>query len=446
MPGKARKASSKPARKAPKPRLMVALDQMNLDRALEMAREAVEGGADILEAGTPLIKSEGLEAVRALRKAFPDTPIFADMKTADTGALECEMAVKAGASLVGILGAASDETIVEAVRSGAKYGAEIVVDMIGVPDLVERAKRAEALGAGMVSLHIGIDEQMRGEADFAFVQDVAAAVSIPVVVAGGLNSETAPEVAALGASVVVVGGAITKAKDIRKAVGALQKALATGKPAASRGMKRYDASRVREALLACSTPNLSDAMHRAGVLRGLKPAQTGAKVAGPVLTVATKDGDWAKPVEAIDQAEPGTVLVIDAQGGETAVWGELASHTCKEKGIAAVVVDGAVRDVDEIREIGFPSWSRHVVPNAGDPKGFGEIGVEIVCGGQRVRTGDWVLCDDNGVVVIPRAELVEIANRGVEVKEQEDRLRSEIERGETLSKVLKLKKWEKVIG
>ena len=431
---------------ASRPRLMVALDQMNLERALEMAADAVSGGVDLLEAGTPLIKSEGLEAVRRLRKAHPGVPIFADMKTADTGAFECEMAIKAGASLVGILGSASDETILEAVRSARTYGAEVVVDMIGVDDVVSRARRAEELGAAYISLHVGIDEQMRGATDLSFVAKVAEAVSVPVMVAGGINSETAPTVADHGASIVVVGGAITKAKDIPAAVRDIKRALATGKPVASTGMKRFDPDRVREALMTCSTPNLSDAMHRGGVLRGIRPAQTGVKVAGPVLTVSTKDGDWAKPVEAIDEAEPGTVLVIDAQGGENAVWGELASHTCNQRGVAAVVIDGAIRDVDVIREIGFPAWSRHIVPNAGDPKGFGEIGVELVCGGQRVRTGDWVLCDDNGVVVVPKEELIEIANRGVEVKEQEDRLRSEIEKGDTLSKVLKLKTWEKVIG
>ncbi|MDX1611723.1 MAG: 3-hexulose-6-phosphate synthase [Candidatus Thermoplasmatota archaeon] len=429
-----------------KPRLMVALDQMNLERALAMAKDAVEGGVDILEAGTPLIKSEGLEAVRQLRKAFPEMPVFADMKTADTGALECEIAAKAGASMVGILGSASDETIQEAVRAGRKYGAEVVVDMIGVPDMVQRAREVEAMGAGYISLHVGIDEQMRGQVDFQFVQEIAQAVSIPVMVAGGLTSETAPEVAGYGAQVIVVGGAITKAKDIQAATARIQEALSTGEAIESEGMKKFDETRVRDALLTCSSANLSDAQHRGGVLQGLKPVQQGAKVAGPVLTVATKDGDWAKPVEAIDRCEPGTVLVIDAQGGEDAVWGELASHTCQLNGVAAVVIDGALRDVDSIREIGFPAWSRHVVPNAGDPKGFGEVGIEITCGGQTIRTGDWVLADDNGVVVIPKEELVEVTNRGVEVKEQEDRLRSEIKEGSSLSKVLDLKKWEKVIG
>src|SRR3970282_89819 len=79
-----------------KPVLHVALDFMHLKRALQAAKEAVAGGADWIEAGTPLIKSEGMEAVRALKKAFPDKTIIADLKTMDTGALEVEIAAKAG--------------------------------------------------------------------------------------------------------------------------------------------------------------------------------------------------------------------------------------------------------------------------------------------------------------------------------------------------------------
>ena len=85
-----------------------------------------------------------------------------------------------------------------------------------------------------------------------------------------------------------------------------------------------------------------------------------------------------------------------------------------------------------------------MAPNAGEPKGFGEIGAEITCGGICVREGDWIVGDDSGVVVIPQEKAVEIANRAIDVHERENRLREEIKRGSTLSKVLRLKKWEKI--
>ena len=97
-----------------KPVLQVALDLLNADRALAIAKDAVKGGADWLEAGTPLIKSEGMDIVRQLREQFPDKTIVADMKTMDTGALETEMAAKAGADIISILAASDDGTIRDA--------------------------------------------------------------------------------------------------------------------------------------------------------------------------------------------------------------------------------------------------------------------------------------------------------------------------------------------
>jgi len=180
-------------------------------------------------------------------------------------------------------------------------------------------------------------------------------------------------------------------------------------------------------------------------MKGIVPRiRHGTKMVGRALTVKTADGDWAKPVEAIDRAGPGDVIVVDAGGGTTAVWGELASHSCQVKGVAGVVIDGAARDIDTILEINFPCFSRHVVPHAGEPKGHGDIGSEITCGGQHVRTGDWVVGDESGVVVVPQEQAVEMANRALDVLERENRIREEIKRGGTLSSVLELEKWEKV--
>ena len=97
--------------------LQVALDLLELNRAVQIAKEALAGGADWIEAGTPLIKSEGMQAIRTLREQFPDTVIVADMKIADTGTMEVEMAAKAGASIICILADADDAVIAEAVRS-----------------------------------------------------------------------------------------------------------------------------------------------------------------------------------------------------------------------------------------------------------------------------------------------------------------------------------------
>ncbi len=432
---------------AQKPVLQIALDEVNLDRALQYAREAVAGGADWIEAGTPLIKAEGLEAVRALKKAFPDKTIVADMKTMDTGAFEVEIAAKAGADVIGILGAASDETFEEAVKAARKYGARVYMDLISVADKITRAKDAERLGCDLVCLHMGIDDQMKGATPLDILKELADAVNIPVMAAGGITTETAGAAIQAGASVVIVGGALTKAQDIAEEARKLKQAMSTGEKIASERFRRYGGESLREAFLQCSTSNISDAMHRKGAMdAGMQARQTGRRVCGRAVTVFTADGDWAKPVEAIDHAGPGQIIVIDQRGGKTAMWGELASESCTLKGVEGVVIDGAIRDIDDIREMGFAAWSRWVVPNAGEPKGHGQIGLEIKCGGQTVRSGDWIIADDMGIVVVPQEDAQEVANRSLEVLEKENRLREEIRRGKTLSSVLELKKWEQVVG
>jgi 3-hexulose-6-phosphate synthase/6-phospho-3-hexuloisomerase len=427
------------------PVIQVALDLVHGDRAMQIAREAVEGGVEWIEAGTPLIKSEGVEIVRELKKAFPHKTIVADMKTIDVGGAEVEIAAKAGADVVVVLGLSSDPTITEAVLSARQYGAKVMVDLFNVRDKPARAKRAEEMGASYVCVHVGVDEQMVGGSPLAELRGVADAVGIPVAAAGGINSETAADVLAAGASIIIVGGAIIKAKDVAAAAAAVKASMAEGRAVRTELFKKYSADSLYEAFSKVSSPNVTDAQHKMGAMKGIV-ARTGrnSKMVGRAVTVQTVSGDWAKPVEAIDRASKGDVIVIDACGGEIAVWGELASWSSKTKGVVGVVIDGAARDIDSIIDMGFPCFSRHTASNAGEPKGYGGIGHEVVCGGVTVRTGDWVIGDESGVVVVPQEHAVEVANRALDVMERENRLREEIQRGGTLSSVLKLEKWEKV--
>ena len=428
-----------------KPVLQVALDFMNLPRAMKVAESAVKGGADWIEAGTPLIKSEGLESVRSLKRRFSNHTIVADLKTMDVGGLETEMAAKAGADIVTVLAVADDDTIKEAIRAGKNFGARVMADLLGVEDKLKRAKELESIGVDYICMHVGIDQQMKGRNPFEDLRKISGEVSIPIAVAGGINSESAPRAIENGASIVIVGGAIIKAEDPEKAARTIKEAMETGIAKRTELYKKYGEDEIRKGFELVSTPNISDAMHRKGAMHGIIPRiNPGRKMIGRAITVRTIDGDWAKPVEAIERAEKGDVIVIDAGGGYNAIWGELASWSCKVKGVAGVVIDGAARDIDAIREMDFPMFSRHISSNAGEPKGYGEIGVEIVCGGQTVREGDWIIGDESGVVVVPRERAVEIANRALDVKEHEDRIRAEIKEGKTLSEVMELDRWEKI--
>jgi len=427
-----------------KVKLQVALDFVELPRALAVAEAAVAGGADFVEAGTPLIKSEGLDAVRRLCEAFPDRTIVADLKTADAGRIEAEAAAKAGANVMTVLGTASEATIRECVEAGRHYGLDVAVDLLGVADPVALAGRLAEWGVAWVDVHCPIDEQMQGRDPFDLLRQVRTATDLALAVAGGIHSETAAAAVGAGADVVIVGGAITKATDPRQATADIRKALDSGEAVASEHFKRASAGTIREVLAGVRTSNISDGAHRQPCLEGLRPLWPGARACGPAVTVRTLPGDWAKPVEAIDVADPGDVLVIDAGGKPPAIWGELASESAKNKGLAGLAVDGAVRDSDDIRRLEFPVWTRHVTSHAGDPHGLGEIGSAVTVAGQRVCPGDWILADDDGVIVLPKARAAEMANRGADVLEAENRIRAEIRDGKsTLAKVVNLLRWEK---
>ena len=426
-----------------KPILQVALDFIDLPRALKLAGEALQGGADWIEAGTPLIKSSGLDAVRELRKRFPKATLVADMKIMDVGRIEVESAAKAGADVVVVLGLASDSTIRECIEAGKHYGAKIMVDLLEVDMLLERAKEVERMGADYIGVHASIDEQMEGKASFQGVRAIAGKIGIPIAVAGGVNSENAHEAVEAGANIIIVGGAITKNVDAKKATAEIKKAIEKKIKIKSELFKRVSEENIREMLSKVSSANISDAMHRQGELKGIRPVCSGVKMIGPAFTVRTYPGDWAKTVEAIDEAPQESVIVIDAGGVEPAVWGELATNSCLENNIEGVVIDGAIRDVVEIRKLKFPAFARIITPTAGEPKGFGEMGVPVKVGGVRVFPGDWVFGDDDGVVVIPQKRAVEITNRAMDVLERENRIRKEIKQGGTLGKVTELLKWEK---
>ena len=420
----------------------MALDILELDRSIQIAKEAVSGGADWIEAGTPLIKSEGMDAVREMKKALPGVRILADMKTVDTGAMEVEMAAKAGADIVAMLASSDNSTIEDALRAARKYGVQIMMDLLTVPDPVKRSRELEALGVDYICVHVGIDQQMTGRDTVDFLREIVKEVRTPVAAAGGIDAITGAEAVASGASIVIVGGSIVRSAEVtasaRKIRDAIDHAEGQAGPKASREEEMIAIFRE------VSTCNISDAMHRKGAMRGILPINLGSKIVGRAVTVQTFAGDWAKPVEAIDLAGPGDVLVIYNGSNFIAPWGGLATLSCRIKGIEGAVIDGAVRDVDEIRAMNYPIFSSGITPNAGDPKGMGEINSEITCAGQTVKPGDYIVGDESGVVVIPKERAYEIARRAKEVQKMESRLYEEIRRGSTLSQVAKLKKWEKV--
>jgi 3-hexulose-6-phosphate synthase len=202
------------------PVLQVALDFTDIRDALSLAsslrRElGVEGW--FAEAGTPLIKAEGIRSVSLLKSVVDPVPVVADMKTADTGELEAMLACNHGASIVTVLALAPDETIISAKRAIEKCGGLLAADMLGVRNIEERADQLASLGVDILEVHVGIDVQRSlglTAADLEkVVSKLASKYNWHVAVAGGLNEQTAPRMAAAGASIIIVGGAITRSSN-----------------------------------------------------------------------------------------------------------------------------------------------------------------------------------------------------------------------------------------
>jgi len=174
--------------------------------------------------------------------------------------------------------------------------------------------------------------------------------------------------------------------------------------------------------------NVGDAMERLGVVEAeIGAVWRGARTAGTARTVEVAGGDNAGVHEAIDSLEPGDVLVVNGHGvRDRALVGELIAERLRARGCVGLVVDGAVRDVGDLEEIGFPVFARAVTPAGPYRHGPFRVGVPVAIGGVVVHTGDVVVADGDGVAVVPAAEAADVLARAEAKHADETRTRNEI--------------------
>jgi 3-hexulose-6-phosphate synthase len=204
--------------------LQLALDLVNIPEAIELIKE-VEEHIDIVEIGTPVVINEGLHAVKAVKEAFPNLKVLADLKIMDAAGYEVMKASEAGADIVTILGTAEDMSIKGAVEEAKKRGKKILVDMIAVKDLAGRAKEVDGMGVDYICVHTGYDLQAVGKNSFEDLQTIKSVVkNAKTAIAGGIKLETLPEVIKVNPDLVIVGGGITGQAD-KKAAAAKMKEM-----------------------------------------------------------------------------------------------------------------------------------------------------------------------------------------------------------------------------
>ncbi|VEF47194.1 3-hexulose-6-phosphate synthase [Bacillus freudenreichii] len=205
--------------------LQLALDLVNIPEAKELVKE-VEEHVDIVEIGTPIINKEGHKAVKEIKDAFPNMTVLADVKVMDAGAYEVMNASQAGADIVTILGATDDITIKGAVEEAKKHGTQILVDMINVPNLEQRAKEIDALGVDYICVHTGYDGQAAGQNPFEQLKVIKNVVkNAKTAIAGGIKLDTLPQVVDAEPDLVIVGGGITGQEDKKAAAAEMQKLI-----------------------------------------------------------------------------------------------------------------------------------------------------------------------------------------------------------------------------
>jgi regulator of RNase E activity RraA len=188
---------------------------------------------------------------------------------------------------------------------------------------------------------------------------------------------------------------------------------------------------------------VADSQERYGVMHSsLRPLVRETRFVGPALTVRLEPGNQVDCLDALAVAQPGDVIVVDAAGEtETSVWGGLMAGLCKMKGVVGAVVDGAIRDTDEIRDLGFFIFSKAIVPRSTHSPFSGrlepiEVNVPIQCGGVLVNPGDLILGDEIGVVVIPLERAAETLEKARAQAEKEEQTRARIREGKTVEELL----------
>ena len=211
-----------------RPKLQLALDYVNLKDALEMI-EKVESEVDLIEAGTPLIKAEGMKNVLKAFREKTNKPIVADLKVADVADIEFQVAKDSGATYVTMLGASPIENIEDGLKFAKDNNLQAVVDLIGVEDYIERTKELASIGVKLFGVHCGISEQRQGKTVFSKAKEISEAISPlggKLVIAGGIKQDNIHELKGIkNIEIIIVGGGITGVDDPVEAASNIKKAI-----------------------------------------------------------------------------------------------------------------------------------------------------------------------------------------------------------------------------
>ncbi|MCD1284350.1 DUF1932 domain-containing protein [Brevibacterium sp. CCUG 69071] len=185
---------------------------------------------------------------------------------------------------------------------------------------------------------------------------------------------------------------------------------------------------LREAYADVPVANIGDARQRMGMVDGgIRSLWTGAKAVGWAKTVCVPAGDNKFLHATLDTIEPGDFIVVNGQGHtDRALLGELMAERARKRGAVGIVADGALRDIRDLEEMGFPAWARAVNPSGPYKNGPGQVDVPVAVGRVVAEPGDLVVADDDGVIIVPAAEAAATLELAISVREDEANRRKAI--------------------
>ena len=199
-------------------KLQIAIDNGHSSSIFDIV-DQIADVIDIVEIGTPMVLNEGQTAVRMVKEKYPQLTVLSDTKIVDGGALECQYAVDAGADIITVLAMSADQTIKDVADTAHAAGRKAMADLISVTDIRTRARELEALGVDYIAVHTAFDVQKTGRTPYGDLKELLEVIPPEkCAVAGGVKLGTVADYAALKPAIIIAGGALYNAPDVRRAV------------------------------------------------------------------------------------------------------------------------------------------------------------------------------------------------------------------------------------